>query len=78
MRNVLLFGLAVLVLACTATAYGDFVAYNDLAGTSSGNCTACNRRISTHCFRKAESPRIPISIAGNRGMAMAIPGSRRE
>jgi hypothetical protein len=29
MRNVLLFGLAVLVLTCTATAYGAFTAYND-------------------------------------------------
>ena len=30
MRNILLFGLAVLVLTCTATAYGvGFTAYND-------------------------------------------------
>jgi hypothetical protein len=41
MRNVLLFGLAVLVLTCTATAYGDFTAYNDFVSpyTGDGNVT---------------------------------------
>jgi hypothetical protein len=37
MRNVLLFGLAVLVLTCTATAYGvDFTAYNDCDDSCTG------------------------------------------
>ena len=67
MRNVLLFGLAALVLTCTATVYGDFVAYNDLAGSSSGNVTAINLGNS--------GTLIDYVSGGSTGVTLAVTGT---